>query len=205
MYSGENMQMLSLFICATIYKNETLAEVIMQEAKVSLSVALYYIKNQLTNENVNVSIDGAHIKIKDTIYFDIYGFLNENLCHKIDGSIDSWQGVYEVEGYTPRLIISSTPGIGDVNIVSLEGKHIYVESKKGKDKNRSNSEYPLMREAIGQLMTGCELNEQLIPVVAVPYSEKSFELAHRWSQFKQIQTLGIKFMLVHEDGNVEHI
>ena len=177
----------------------------MQEAEVSLSVALYYIRNHLTYEDVKISLDGAHIKIKDTINFDIYGFLKKNLCHKVDGSIDSWQGIYEVEGYKPRLIISSTPGVGDVNIVSLEGKHIYVESKKGKGKNRSNSEYPLMREAIGQLMTGCQMDEWLIPVVAVPYSEKSYELAQRWSQLKQMQMVGIKFMLVHDDGKVEHI
>jgi len=177
----------------------------MKAAEVSLCVALYYIKNQLTNEDVKVSLDGAHVKIKDTVYFDIYGFLSKNLCRKVDGTIDSWQGTYEVEGYKPKLIISSTPGIGDVNIVSLDAKHIYVESKKGKDKNRSNSEYPLMREAIGQLMTGCQLDEQLIPVVAVPYSEKSHELAHRWSQLKQIQMVGIKFMLVHDDGTIEHI
>ena len=177
----------------------------MQEAEVSLSVALYYIKNRLTDEDVRVSLDGAHLKIKDTIYFDIYGFLNKNSCRKVDGISDSWQGVYEVEGYLPKLIISSMPGIGDVNIVTLDGKHIYVESKKGKDKNRSNSEYPLMREAIGQLMTGCQLDERLIPVVAVPYSEKSYELAYRWSRLKQIQMVGIKFMLVQTDGNVELI
>ncbi len=177
----------------------------MREAEVSLNIALYYIKNRLTDEDVRVSLDGAHVKIKDTIYFDIYGFLNKNSCRKVDGTADGWQGVYEVENYKPKLIISSTPGIGDVNIVTQDGKHIYVESKKGKDNNRSNSEYPLMREAIGQLMTGCELNEQLIPVVAVPYSEKSYELAHRWSRFKQIQMVGIKFMLVKTDGNVELI
>ena len=175
------------------------------EAKVSLSIALYYIKNQLTKEDVKVSLDGAHIKTGETIHFDIYGFLHEQLCHKVGGSADSWQGIYEVEGYKPKLIISSTPGIGDVTILSLDGKQIYVESKKGKEKKRSNSEYALMREAIGQLMTGCQLDERLIPVVAVPYSEKSHELAYRWSQYKQIQMVGIKFMLVRADGNVELI
>lgn len=177
----------------------------MQEAEVSLSVALYYIKNQLTKEDVKISLDGAHIKIRNTIYFDIYGFLNKHLCRKVGGTSESWQGVYEVEDYKPKLIISSKPGTGDVNIVSLDGKHIYIESKKGKDKNRSNFEYPLMREAIGQLMTGCQLDEHVIPVVAVPYSEKSYELAHRWSQFKQIKMIGIKFILVHNDGKIEHI
>lgn len=177
----------------------------MQEAEVSLSVALYYITKGLTKEDVRVSLDGAHIKTGDTIHFDIYGFLSSHNCRKVSGAVDSWQGMYEVDGYKQRVIISSTPGIGDVNIVTADGKHLYVESKKGKEKNRSNSEYPLMREAIGQLMTGCQLDENVVPVVAVPYSEKSYELASRWSQLKQIQLVGIRFMLVHDSDEVEMI
>lgn len=177
----------------------------MQEAEVSLSIVLYYIKNQLTNEDVKVSLDGAHIKTKDTIHFDIYGFLDSYGCRKVRGTVDSWQGTYEVEDYTPKIIISSTPGVGDVNITLVDGKYLYIESKKGKNKNHSNSEYPLMREAIGQLMTGRQLDDNVIPAVAVPYSEKSYELACRWSQFKQIQMVGIKFMLVSDDGNVKLI
>ena len=137
----------------------------MQEAEVSLRVALYYITKGLTKDDVKVSLDGAHIKTGDAIHFDIYGFLASHNCQKISGTIDSWQGMYEVDEYKQRIIISSTPGIGDVNIATVDGKHLYVESKKGKEKNRSNSEYPLMREAIGQLMTGCQLNENVIPVV----------------------------------------
>ena len=177
----------------------------MQEAEVSLRVALYYITNHLTYTDVKVSLDGAHIKTGNTIHFDIYDFLAANDCKKVNGVVDSWQGIYEVDGYRPKIIISSTPGIGDVNITAADGKLLYVESKKGKEKNRSNSEYPLMREAIGQLMTGCQLSENVVPVVAVPYTEKSHELAHRWSQLKQIQMVGIRFMLVREDGKVEHI
>lgn len=177
----------------------------MQEAEVSLSVALYYITNGLTNDDVRVSLDGAHIKTGDTIHFDIYGFLSAHKCQKVSGAIDSWQGMYEVEGYKQKLLIFSTPGVGDVNITTVDGKLLYVESKKGKEKNRSNPEYPLMREAIGQLMTGCQLDDNVVPVVAVPYSEKSYELACRWSQLKQIQLVGIRFMLVCENGNVEFI
>jgi hypothetical protein len=177
----------------------------MQEAEVSLRVALYYINNGLTQDDVKVSLDGAHIKTGDTEHFDIYGFLASHNCRKVSGVIDSWQGIYEVNGYKQRIIISSTPGVGDVNIKTVNGVHLYIESKKGKEKNRSNSEYPLMREAIGQLMTGCQLNENVVPVVAVPYSEKSFELAWRWSQLKQIRLVGIRFMLVGNDDRVELI
>lgn len=178
-------------------------EVIMREAEVSLSVALYHIKNHLTNEDVNVSLDGAHIKIKDVVQFDIQGFLSDHECQKISGCADGWQGIYTVRGYKPRIIISSMPGVGDVNIVSVDGKYLHIESKKGKNKNCSNSEYSLMREAIGQLMTGRDLNDNIVPVVAVPYSQKSYELACRWSQLKQIRMLGIKFMLVYDNGDVK--
>lgn len=177
----------------------------MQEAEVSLRIALYYITNHLTDHDVNVSLDGAHIKTKNTTHFDIYGFLSANACRKISGTVDSWQGTYEVDGYKPKIIISSTPGIGDINIITTDSMQLYIESKKGNEKNRNHSEYPLMREAIGQLMTGCQLSEKVIPVVAVPYTEKSHELAHRWSQLKQIQMVGIRFMLVHDAGNVEII
>lgn len=177
----------------------------MQEAEVSLRIALYYITNHLTNDDVKVSIDGAHIKTKEIVHFDIHSFLSSCNCHKIDGLIDKWQGVYEVNNQSTKLIVSSTPGIGDVNITTIDGKQLYIESKKGKEKNKSGSEYPLMREAIGQLMTGCEINENVVPIVAVPYTEKSYELACRWSQLKQIKMLGIRFMLVRDNDSMEFI
>jgi hypothetical protein len=59
-----------------------------------------------------------------------------------------------------------------------------------------------MREAIGQLMTGTELNKNIIPVVAVPYTEKSYKLACIWSQYSQIKLIGIQFMLIDKSGSV---
>ena len=51
-------------------------------------------------------------------------------------------------------------------------------------------------------MTGCELGNGIILVVAVPYSQKSFELADRWSGLPQMQKIGNKFYLVKEDGDI---
>ena len=48
-----------------------------------------------------------------------------------------------------------------------------------------------------------QLSENVVPVVAAPYTDKSYELACRWTQLKQIQMVGIKFMLVRENGAVE--
>jgi hypothetical protein len=173
----------------------------MQEAEVSLRIAFYHIVNGLTDKDVNVSIDGAHIKTGNTVHFDIDGFMADNDCQKIDGNMKRWQGEYRINGYDQKIIISSVPGIGDVNIECKDGKQLYIESKKGKN-DKNGQEYPLMREAIGQLMTGCTMTKNVIAIVAVPYSEKSYNLASKWTKFEQMQLVGIKFYLVKEDGDI---
>ena len=85
--------------------------------------------------------------------------------------------------------------------VAISRRIVYAECKKGKN-DKCGQEYPLMREAIGQLMTGCDFTDGVIPMVAVPYTDKSKELAERWSKLTQIKNLGIKFALICEDGNV---
>ena len=173
----------------------------MTEAEVILRLALYYIKNELTTEDVSVSIDGAHVKTENTIHFDIFGFMDEVGLRKVDDELERWQGVYSLDGYTSHVVISSTPGIGDVNIQCKDGSVIYAECKKGKNDKRGQ-EYPLMREAIGQLMTGCVFVDGVVPLVAVPYTDKSNELASRWSELTQIKNLGIRFALVKNNDKV---
>ena len=177
---------------------------LMKEAEVSLRIALYYICNNITKENVQVSIDGAHIKTNDTVYFDIWSFLKENGCQKIDGNNERWQGKYKIIGYEPEFEICSRPGIGDVRVVLANNRILHIESKKGTNK-KGNTEYPLMREAIGQLMTTHYEGNNVIPVVAVPYSSKSYELAKRWSKYKKIQDANIHFILVYENDNILYI
>ncbi len=176
----------------------------MTEPEVSLLLAINYIQKHKTEKDVKVSIDGAHIKTGNQIHFNITGYLKSQGLQKIDNDLTRWQGIYEMEGYPSYIRISSTPGIGDVNIELLDGKILYVESKKGKSANKSGQEYMLMREAIGQLMTGCEMSDSIIPVVAVPSTPKSKELALRWSVLPQIEKVGIHFILVKEDGEIEY-
>lgn len=176
----------------------------MTEAEVSLRMALYYIQNDLTCENVKVALDGAHIKTGDIVHFEIEKFMKNVQCEKIIGENTKWQGIYSVNGYEQKIELSSTPGIGDVVVRLKDGKRIYIESKKGKS-NKSSQEYSLMREAIGQLMTGVPLTEDMIPMVAVPYTAKSYELANRWIQLSQIKRIGIQFALVHEDGLIDFV
>lgn len=97
------------------------------------------------------------------------------------------------------------PGIGDVIIELIDGSKYYIESKNGKKGNKANQEYALMREAIGQVMTADLDDRDIVPVVAVPWTEKSYELANRWIRLPQIKAADIHFMLVKENEEVEFI
>lgn len=173
----------------------------MQEPEVSLLIAMAYIRDGKTQKDITVSIDGAHVQTKSMIHFDITAFMNENGYLKCDGDDTRWQGAYQNSDYAPRIIVSSKPGMGDVVIALNDGKTLFIESKKFK--SGSNGEYPAMREAIGQLMTGCPDNPDVIPIVAVPLSAKSAELAHSWSTNGRIRNAGIHFMLVCDNGNID--
>lgn len=64
----------------------------MKEPEVSLRIALYYIKNGMTQEDVQVSLDGAHIKINGELQFDICSFMETQGCRKIGENSEHWQG-----------------------------------------------------------------------------------------------------------------
>ena len=175
----------------------------MQEPEVSLRIAMKYIQESKTRSDIIVSIDGAHIKTKDTIHFDITSFMRENSYVKCEGENDRWQGTYQTNAHASNIIISSKSGVGDVSILLTDGTTLFIESKKLR--NGSNGEYPAIREAIGQLMTSCPDQPNVIPVVAVPYSPKSADLAQKWSSNQRIRMAGIRFMLVHETGDIDFI
>lgn len=173
----------------------------MLEPEVSLLIAMQYIRDSKTRSDIAVSIDGAHVKTNGTIRFDITTFMYKNGYVKYDGNSSRWQGTYQNPNYTPRIVVSSKSGVGDVVINLTDGKTLYIESKKFKSGN--SGEYPAMREAIGQLMTSCPDDPNVIPVVAVPLSSKSVELAQTWSANERICRAGIHFMLVGDDGSVD--
>ena len=175
----------------------------MTEPEVSLRIAMKYVQSGEACKDITVSIDGAHIKTLNTMYFDIAAFMREHGYLKCDDNQNRWQGEYQKRGFATRIIICSKSGIGDVTIALNNGKTLYIESKKFK--SGSGGEYPAMREAIGQLMTGCPDDENTIPIVAIPYNSKSFELSKKWSCNERIRNAGIRFMLVFLNGNIELI
>lgn len=44
--------------------------------------------------------------------------------------------------------------------------------------------------------------DKIKPVVAVPYTEKSYELSNGWISLPQIKNAGIKFFLIRDDGSL---
>ena len=175
----------------------------MQEPEVSLYIAIKCIEEGWTSQDVNVSIDGAHIKTINNVHFDLVQFMHQKGYEKSGGDQDRWQGAYQKQNSSQKIIVSSQPGVGDVVVALHNGSILYIESKKFK--SGSGGEYPAMREAIGQLMTGCPDCPDVIPVVAVPYSAKSEELAQKWSRSKRIQSAGICFILVHDCGDLDWV
>jgi hypothetical protein len=174
----------------------------MPEAEVSLRLAFYLISNKLSTE-VSVSIDGAMVRTKTNIHFQILDFLSSN-GWKAMAIEKSFQGRYSHPEFSAKLEINSNPGKGDVVATLLNGKKFRAECKKGPMvKSKSSVEYKLLHEAIGQLMTISDMNKNDLLAVAVPHSLKFNELIKRWREAPLIKKLAILLLTVDRGNNVD--
>jgi hypothetical protein len=186
-------------------ENETLvlAEEKMSEAEVSLRLAFYLIGHDLVTDQVSVAIDGAQVRTQELIHFPISEFLRTSGCEQC-GRGGPWQGWYTWGGREQRIRIHSSPGEGDVVAKLRSGHTLRVESKKGPLlRSKSSQEYPLTREALGQLLTIDSIGEHDILAVAVPKSPKFQELAAKWRGAPLIRRFGIRLLTVGRDNDVE--
>lgn len=173
----------------------------MSEAEVSLRLAFHLVSHDLVTSDVAVAIDGAQIKTLDKYHFPITEFLEQNGCFRCEPGT-GWSGTYSF-GCPHRIIIHSNPGKGDVVAQMKSGHVLRVESKKGTlQRSKSSAEYPLLREALGQLVTIDSVGENDILAVAVPKSEKFESLARRWREAPLIKKFGIRILTVARDGSV---
>ena len=102
------------------------------------------------------------------------------------------------------LVLHSRPGLGDVVALLNSGQMLRVECKKGPlGTARSSPEYPLLREALGQLVTVAEVRDDDILAAAVPQSQKSLALAASWRSAPLIKRLGIRILTVDRHGCVD--
>lgn len=174
----------------------------MAEAEVSLRLAFHLLTLPASSGNATVAIDGAQVRVHGEEIFPMSSFLSANGwgMAKQSGKND-WQGCYAKGGLS--LVVTAQSGSGDV-VAEIGDRRVRAESKKGNlVRKKGSPEYPLLREAIGQLMTieQVETNDTL--VVAVPQSETFRSLASRWRSCPLMEEADIHFALIGRNGNVE--
>jgi hypothetical protein len=174
----------------------------MPEAEVSLRLAFWLLERNIAFELVEVAIDGAQVKTVDTVHFDLPGFMRQ--CGWAKRPVgDAWQCDWTNSAKSATVRIHSNPGCGDVVAKLTSGHSLRAECKKGPlVRSKSSQEYPLLREALGQLLTIAEVSDDDLLAVAVPHSPKFQELAQRWRQAALIRRFGIHILTVDQAGNV---
>lgn len=174
----------------------------MPEAEVTLRLAFHLLSQSGSRNTATVGIDGAQIQVNGSSVFAIADFLvDEGWQQTEQRGKNPWQGTYRKGGST--LIVRAQSGIGDV-VAEVSVKQVRAESKKGPLVVKTGSpEYPLVREAIGQLMTVEAVEDRDILVVAVPLTDQFRALARRWRNRPLLVRTGIHIVLVGRDGTVE--
>lgn len=174
----------------------------MTECEVSMRFAFHLLSISTSVKSCDVAIDGAQVRVNDRKIFPLCEFLKSyGWRMKKQSGKNPWQGLYERKGQQLNVIAQS--GRGDV-VAEIGRIRVRAESKKGPlVKRKGSPEYPLLREAIGQLMTVEEIGNEDILVVAVPNSVRFRNLASRWRDRPLIQKAQIHFALVGRDGSVE--
>ena len=174
----------------------------MSEAEVSLRLAIYLVMSGLVRSDVEVALDGAQVKIGQKQHFDVMGFLRP-LGWLPEQDSSRWQCKYFNPSAAHSIVIHSQSGRGDVTATLASGEPLVVEAKKGTITNcKSSSEYPLLREAIGQLLTLEAVPENAVLAVAVPHGERFVKLAARWREAPLVKRSGIRLLTVAQTGEV---
>jgi hypothetical protein len=174
----------------------------MPEAEVSLLLAFWLFNRGLTAGPVQVAIDGAQVKVGDAVHFGIAAFMREHgWSTRVSGG--AWQGEWVHRDRPWAILVHSRPGRGDVVSQLRSGETLRAECKKGPlERSNGSKEYPLIREALGQLLTIDEVGARDILAVAVPDSPKFRELASRWRHAPLVKRFGIQIITVSRDGSI---
>jgi hypothetical protein len=187
----------------------------MSEAEVALRLAFYLVRLPGARGPVRVSLDGAHSEVHGNTVFAILDFLHteqwqripdddENTGrHNAKNGENKWQGLYRHAVDGSELYIDAKSGWGDV-VCEVGGFRVRVECKKGPlEARRGNPEYPLLREALGQLLTTKEVRPNDLLAAAVPDSAKFRSLALAWREAPLVKKAGVAILLVGRDGQVD--
>lgn len=174
----------------------------MPEAEVTLRLAIALIERGHVTGDVVTAIDGAQVKTGNTVHFPIVEFLNSSGWFG-SAAESRWQCSYRNRDYQNAIVVHSSSGEGDLVAELKIGKKLRVESKKGPlIRNKSSKEYPLIREAIGQLVTVEFASPDDVLAVAVPHSEKFSGLAKQWQKRPLMIKTGIHIVTIGRDNTI---
>lgn len=174
----------------------------MSEAEVSLLLAIYLIKSNKATSEVRVALDGAQVKIKDNHHFNVVEFMRAHGWGQ-EQVTERWQCKYVNPKHRQPIVIHSQSGQGDVTAELASGQSLLVESKKGTlGKSKSGGEYPLIREALGQILTLESIPNNAMLAVAVPHGDRFLTLTERWRKAPLLLRTGIRLLTVSPTGEV---
>ena len=174
----------------------------MPEPEVSLRLAINLIDTGQTDTEVIVSLDGAHIKTGEKTHFKLLEFMSDLGWTQVEQG-PKWQTRYQRGSDRSTIRIHSQSGQGDVVAKLKNGRTFLAESKRGPLlRSKSSEEYPLIREALGQLLTLESIDGNPILAVAVPHGERFVELAARWRNAPLVKRAGILILTVGKNGQV---
>jgi hypothetical protein len=174
----------------------------MPEAEVSLRLAIHLVMSGRVKSDVVVALDGAQVKVGATRHFDVLHFLHA-LGWRPEQPSPRWQCRYFSASASHGIVVHSQSGRGDVTATLSSGEPLVVEAKKGTLANcKSSSEYPLLREALGQLLTLESVPANAVLAVAVPHGERFVRLAERWRNAPLVKRSGIRLLTVAQTGEV---
>ena len=173
----------------------------MPEAEVSLRLAYYLLSLPGSNGKAKVAIDGAQVRVNGSDIFPITEFLSTTGWEQIDQEgKNPWQGTYTRSSC--QLIVHARSGVGDV-VAKIGDRRVRAECKQGPLVRRPGSpEFPLLREALGQVLTAESVDPKDVMTVAVPLSEQFTKLAERWRPRPLVRASGIQIALVGRTGDV---
>lgn len=175
----------------------------MTEPEVCLLLAFHLIESGRASSDVAIDFDGAHVRSRDTVRFDVRGFLRSHGWERVGDGAD-WLGRYTKAGLPLAILIERTPGRGDMRATMSNGQQLVVEAKKGPlEKCRSSSERPLLQEAIGQLLTAPAVPPNALLAVAVPRGPGFVRLIPQFRAAPLVKQAGISFLTVARTGEVE--
>jgi hypothetical protein len=188
-------------IADTMDEHALLPEDRMPEAEVALRLAFWLLEHPQGEDSVEVAIDGAQVSTGGQQVFALRDFLLASGWEQVSADPERWQGTYRLD--EKRLGVHSRPGVGDV-VGTVGGKTIRAECKKGPLIFKTGGpEYPLLREALAQLLTVEEVGEEDVLVAAVPKAARFPSLAEVWGSRPLMRRVDIRIALVGRDGTVD--